>query len=39
MYIFSGQHLVQIMCQWDKQKPLVDEACATLLMSVKVVKT
>ena len=36
-YIFAGQHLVQIMCQWDKQKPLVDAACASLLASTKVV--
>jgi hypothetical protein len=36
-YILSGRHLVQIMCQWDKQKALVDTACAALLTSVKVV--
>jgi len=36
-YILSGQHLVQIMCQWDKQKTIVDAACASLLQSVKVV--
>jgi hypothetical protein len=35
-YIFSGQHLVQVMCQWDKQKALVDTACAALLASIKV---
>jgi hypothetical protein len=36
-YIFSGPHLVQIMCQWEKQKALVDQACASLLASIKVV--
>ena len=36
-YLFSGQHLVQIMCQWDKQKSAVESACASLLSSTKVV--
>ncbi len=37
-YIFSGQHLVQVMCQWEKQKALIDAACASLLGSVKIVE-
>jgi hypothetical protein len=36
-YIFSGRHLVQIMCQWEKQEAVVDAACASLLASIRVV--
>lgn len=35
-YAFAGTHLVEIDCQWEKQKAAVDTACAALTASVKV---
>ncbi len=36
-YIFAGTHLVQVQCQYDARQELVEQACAELLDSLKIV--
>jgi hypothetical protein len=36
-YIFAGTHLVAVQCQYDARRELVEQACAELLDSLKIV--
>jgi hypothetical protein len=36
-YIFAGSHLVQVQCQYHDRQELVDQACAALLDSMKII--
>src|SRR5258706_8297548 len=37
-YVFSGNHLIETICQNNKQQALIDKACTTVLSSLKLVQ-